>query len=147
MKAWRNGWKLGTLACSDLKCCFLWDFRKMSVLLHGAFLLKGKKICMVIRRTKLNGTSLLCQSVINMLLMEDISVFIFLSWTRPTMILYGIDNIRDLFGHKVLHTFILPAAMMLLGLKVENDVAYVSCYLQVDLGLIKRNPICRLGIS
>ncbi|GAB2267464.1 hypothetical protein Dimus_002447 [Dionaea muscipula] len=35
----------------------------------------------------------------------------------PTMILYGIDNIRDLFGHKV------------------------------DLGLIKRNPICRIGID
>ncbi|KAF3679050.1 putative phenylalanine--tRNA ligase alpha subunit [Capsicum annuum] len=36
--------------------------------------------------------------------------------TWPTMILYGIDNIRDLFGPKV------------------------------DLGLIKRNPICRLGL-
>ncbi|KAI3992952.1 hypothetical protein MKX01_009695 [Papaver californicum] len=36
---------------------------------------------------------------------------------RPTMILYGIDNIRDLFGPKV------------------------------DLALIKRNPICRLGIN
>jgi phenylalanyl-tRNA synthetase alpha chain len=24
-----------------------------------------------------------------------------LSLERPTMILYGIDNIRDLFGHKV----------------------------------------------
>ncbi|CAA3030866.1 phenylalanine--tRNA ligase alpha subunit, cytoplasmic-like [Olea europaea subsp. europaea] len=35
---------------------------------------------------------------------------------KPTMILYGIDNIRDLFGHKV------------------------------DLGLIKRNPLCRLGL-
>ncbi|KAF3778306.1 Phenylalanine--tRNA ligase alpha subunit [Nymphaea thermarum] len=40
-----------------------------------------------------------------------------LSLERPTMILYGIDNIRDLFGHKV------------------------------DLGLIKTNPICRLGIQ
>lgn len=39
-----------------------------------------------------------------------------LSLERPTMILYGIDNIRDLFGPKV------------------------------DLGLIKKNPICRLGI-
>lgn len=35
---------------------------------------------------------------------------------RPTMILYGIDNIRDLFGHKV------------------------------NLSMIKRNPICRLGL-
>lgn len=35
---------------------------------------------------------------------------------RPTMILYGIDNIRDLFGHRV------------------------------NLGMIRRNPICRLGL-
>ncbi|KAL6494825.1 hypothetical protein OROGR_031625 [Orobanche gracilis] len=39
-----------------------------------------------------------------------------LSLERPTMILYGIDNIRDLFGHKV------------------------------DLSLIKGNPICRIGL-
>ncbi|XP_025613463.1 uncharacterized protein [Arachis hypogaea] len=37
--------------------------------------------------------------------------------TWPTMILCGIDNIRDLFGPKV------------------------------DLGLIKKNSICRLGIN
>ncbi|KAK4791925.1 hypothetical protein SAY86_022360 [Trapa natans] len=49
---------------------------------------------------------------------EDVRVIAWgLSLERPTMILYGIDNIRDLFGHKV------------------------------DLGLIKRNPICRLGIA
>uniref|UniRef100_A0A2N9HQY2 phenylalanine--tRNA ligase n=1 Tax=Fagus sylvatica TaxID=28930 RepID=A0A2N9HQY2_FAGSY len=47
---------------------------------------------------------------------EDVRVIAWgLSLERPTMILYGIDNIRDLFGHKV------------------------------DLGLIKTNPICRLG--
>lgn len=47
---------------------------------------------------------------------EDVSVIAWgLSLERPTMILYGIDNIRDLFGHKV------------------------------DLNLIKKNPICRLG--
>ncbi|XP_021855904.1 phenylalanine--tRNA ligase alpha subunit, cytoplasmic [Spinacia oleracea] len=40
-----------------------------------------------------------------------------LSLERPTMILYGIDNIRDLFGHKV------------------------------DLGLMKKNPICRIGLE
>lgn len=39
-----------------------------------------------------------------------------LSLERPTMILYGIDNIRDLFGHKV------------------------------DLNLIKSNPLCRMGL-
>ncbi|KAK9286433.1 hypothetical protein L1049_014830 [Liquidambar formosana] len=49
---------------------------------------------------------------------EDVRVIAWgLSLERPTMILYGIDNIRDLFGHKV------------------------------DLGLIKKNPICRLGID
>ncbi|KAG7539843.1 Aminoacyl-tRNA synthetase class II [Arabidopsis thaliana x Arabidopsis arenosa] len=48
---------------------------------------------------------------------EDVRVIAWgLSLERPTMILYDIDNIRDLFGHKV------------------------------DLDLIKRNPICRIGI-
>ncbi|KAK6159663.1 hypothetical protein DH2020_003044 [Rehmannia glutinosa] len=48
---------------------------------------------------------------------EDVQVIAWgVSLERPTMILYGIDNIRDLFGHKV------------------------------DLSLIKRNPICRLGL-
>ncbi|RZC63802.1 hypothetical protein C5167_025557 [Papaver somniferum] len=40
-----------------------------------------------------------------------------LSLERPTMILYGIDDIRDLLGPKV------------------------------DLWLIKRKPICRIGIN
>lgn len=49
---------------------------------------------------------------------EDVRVIAWgLSLERPTMILYGIDNIRDLFGHKV------------------------------DLGLIKRNPLCRIGLQ
>ncbi|KAK9129877.1 hypothetical protein Sjap_010364 [Stephania japonica] len=49
---------------------------------------------------------------------EDVTAIAWgLSLERPTMILYGIDNIRDLFGPKV------------------------------DLSLIKRNPICRLGID
>eukprot|EP00891_Asterochloris_glomerata_P003117 jgi/Astpho2/3117/e_gw1.00051.34.1_t len=48
---------------------------------------------------------------------EDVNVIAWgLSLERPTMILYGIDNIRDLFGHKV------------------------------SLQLIKKNPICRLGL-
>nr|XP_043628892.1 phenylalanine--tRNA ligase alpha subunit, cytoplasmic [Erigeron canadensis] len=48
---------------------------------------------------------------------EDVRVIAWgLSLERPTMILYGIDNIRDLFGHKV------------------------------DLDLIKSNPICRIGL-
>ncbi|MCO5601759.1 hypothetical protein L7F22_055884 [Adiantum nelumboides] len=47
---------------------------------------------------------------------KDVSVIAWgLSLERPTMILYGIDNIRDLFGHKV------------------------------DLKMIEANPICRLG--
>ncbi|XP_045819725.1 phenylalanine--tRNA ligase alpha subunit, cytoplasmic isoform X2 [Trifolium pratense] len=49
---------------------------------------------------------------------EDVQVIAWgLSLERPTMIMYGIDNIRDLFGHKV------------------------------DLGLIKKNSICQLGIE
>ncbi|KAG6577636.1 Phenylalanine--tRNA ligase alpha subunit, cytoplasmic, partial [Cucurbita argyrosperma subsp. sororia] len=49
---------------------------------------------------------------------DDVRVIAWgLSLERPTMILYGVDNIRDLFGHKV------------------------------DLGLMKKNPICRLGIN
>ncbi|KAG6779520.1 hypothetical protein POTOM_015909 [Populus tomentosa] len=48
---------------------------------------------------------------------EDVNVIAWgLSLERPTMILYGINNIRDLFGHKV------------------------------DLGLIKKNPLCLIGI-
>ncbi|ERN01607.1 hypothetical protein AMTR_s00090p00035850 [Amborella trichopoda] len=47
---------------------------------------------------------------------EDVNVIAWgLSLERPTMILYGIDNIRDLFGHKV------------------------------DLGLIKKTPFVVLG--
>uniref|UniRef100_A0A7N0ZTY6 phenylalanine--tRNA ligase n=1 Tax=Kalanchoe fedtschenkoi TaxID=63787 RepID=A0A7N0ZTY6_KALFE len=49
---------------------------------------------------------------------EDVRVIAWgLSLERPTMILYGIDNIRDLFGHKT------------------------------DLTLIKKNPICRIGLQ
>ncbi|QHO28387.1 Phenylalanine--tRNA ligase alpha subunit, cytoplasmic [Arachis hypogaea] len=49
---------------------------------------------------------------------EDVQVIAWgLSLERPTMILCGIDNIRDLFGPKV------------------------------DLGLIKKNSICHLGIN
>ena len=46
---------------------------------------------------------------------EDVNVIAWgLSLERPTMIKYGIDNIRDLVGHKV------------------------------DLGMVKANPLCRL---
>ncbi|KAJ6895032.1 hypothetical protein NC651_021491 [Populus alba x Populus x berolinensis] len=49
---------------------------------------------------------------------EDVNVIAWgLSLERPTMILYGIDNIRELFGHKV------------------------------DLALVKRNPLCLIGIQ
>ncbi|KAL5701842.1 phenylalanine--tRNA ligase [Ranunculus cassubicifolius] len=48
---------------------------------------------------------------------EDVTAIAWgLSLERPTMIMYGIDNIRDLFGPKV------------------------------DLSLIKRNAICQLGL-
>ncbi|XP_074584783.1 phenylalanine--tRNA ligase alpha subunit, cytoplasmic [Curcuma longa] len=49
---------------------------------------------------------------------EDVNVIAWgLSLERPTMILYGIDNIRDLFGPKV------------------------------DFNVIKSGPICRLGLQ
>uniref|UniRef100_A0A7S0RKF5 phenylalanine--tRNA ligase n=1 Tax=Pyramimonas obovata TaxID=1411642 RepID=A0A7S0RKF5_9CHLO len=48
----------------------------------------------------------------------DVSVIAWgLSLERPTMILYGIDNIRDLFGHKV------------------------------NLSMVKSNPVCRLQLQ
>ncbi|KAK9915034.1 hypothetical protein WJX75_003886 [Coccomyxa subellipsoidea] len=48
---------------------------------------------------------------------EDVNVIAWgLGLERPTMILYGIDNIRDLFGHKV------------------------------SLSVVKKNPICRLNL-
>jgi len=49
---------------------------------------------------------------------EDVSCIAWgLSLERPTMILYGIDNIRDLFGHKV------------------------------DMHMVKSNPICKLTVN
>lgn len=46
---------------------------------------------------------------------EDVRVIAWgLSLERPTMIKYGIDNIRELLGHKV------------------------------DLEMVRKNPICRL---
>ena len=49
---------------------------------------------------------------------EDVNVIAWgLSLERPTMILYGVDNIRDLFGTKV------------------------------NLSMIQSNPICRIGWS
>lgn len=48
---------------------------------------------------------------------EDVNVIAWgLSLERPTMILYGINNIRDLFGHKV------------------------------SLSMVRKNPVCRLGL-
>ena len=48
---------------------------------------------------------------------EDVNVIAWgLSLERPTMIMYGIDNIRDLFGSKM------------------------------QIGAVKNNPICRLGM-
>ncbi|CAN6476931.1 unnamed protein product [Victoria cruziana] len=58
------------------------------------------------------------EMLLSMGLPEDVSAIAWgLSLERTTMILYGINNIRDLFGHKV------------------------------DLRLIKTNPICRLRIQ
>ena len=62
------------------------------------------------------------------------------------MILYGINNIRDLFGHKVL-LYALPSGYEVTIILIMDLVhSFVSCFLQVDLGLIKINPICGLGV-
>lgn len=112
MKVLGNGQRWEILECLDLKCCFLWDCRKMFVLLHGAFPLKGtKKFCF-----QLESCGFICMSMqiqqksrkrkirFFYTITNNIDLFFFLSLnkTRPTMILYGINNIRDLFGHKVL---------------------------------------------
>lgn len=60
------------------------------------------------------------------------------------MILYEIDNIRDLFGHKVQDlTLVYTTA----SLESNGLIVLLSFVTQVDLGLIKRNPICRIGIE
>lgn len=63
------------------------------------------------------------------------------------MILYGIDNIRDLFGHKV---WLCDGYE--LGKHIDDHVINFFYFLlfaslQVDLSLIKSNPICRIGIQ
>ncbi len=75
---------------------------------------------------------------------QDVSCIAWgLSLERPTMILYGIDNIRDLFGHKVTHDHLqirhATSEEAVLGLL--NHCVFDG---QVDLGMIKTNPICRL---
>ncbi|PWA58995.1 phenylalanyl-tRNA synthetase [Artemisia annua] len=66
----------------------------------------------------LGCSDLKCYSVLPMGFPKDVGVIAWgLSLERPTMILYGIDNIRDIFGHKV------------------------------NLSFIERNPICRMGLE
>ena len=49
---------------------------------------------------------------------EDVNVVAWgLGLERPTMILYGVPNIRELFGHKV------------------------------DLHMMRTNPVCRIGLE
>jgi phenylalanyl-tRNA synthetase alpha chain len=58
------------------------------------------------------------EMLLPMKLPEDVTVIAWgLSLERPTMILYGVRNIRELFGHKV------------------------------DLEAIQNYPLCRLGID
>ena len=57
------------------------------------------------------------EMLIPMGLPEDVNVIAWgLSLERPTMIMYGIDNIRDLFGSKM------------------------------QMSSVKNNPVCRLGM-
>jgi phenylalanyl-tRNA synthetase alpha subunit len=54
---------------------------------------------------------------------EDVNVIAWgLSLERPTMILYGIDNIRDLFGHKVGETGVKSWAR-LVSYIIDLDIA------------------------
>lgn len=72
---------------------------------------------------------------------EDVQVIAWgLSLERPTMILYGIDNIRDLFGHKV-------CVRVRQFWKQNQKPARINQLLlaQVSLSMVKKNPVCRLG--
>jgi hypothetical protein len=66
---------------------------------------------------------------------------------RPTMILYGIDNIRDLFGHKV------RAPRLRLCEKSGRAGLRTAARgprppgAQVSLSMVRRNPVCRLGFQ
>ena len=62
------------------------------------------------------------------------------------MILYGYNNIRDLFGHKVIA--ICPFCLLAKRSYCFHNgfSSFISRFMQVDLGLIKTNPICRLGL-
>ncbi len=69
---------------------------------------------------------------------EDVQVIAWgLSLERPTMILYGIDNIRDLFGHKVMGVGRQMCPHLLENTTTKNT--------QVSLSMVKKNPVCRLG--
>ena len=57
------------------------------------------------------------------------------------MILYGIDNIRELSGHKV-GLFWCVRARRLRAQLVEASV----CGTQVNLSTVRKNPVCRLGL-
>ena len=57
------------------------------------------------------------QNVVDYTWLSKCNDVVCLTHCRPTMILYGINNIRDLFGHKV------------------------------SLSMVKKNPICRLGLA
>ena len=54
------------------------------------------------------------------------------------MILYGIDNIRELSGHKVR---LVPPWRC-------DDVAVrlIGPMVQVNLNTVRKNPVCRLGL-
>ena len=66
------------------------------------------------------------------------------------MILYGIDNIRDLFGHKVGHPSCCVSrllAQLLMYCSPAYVLLSVSVTLQVSLSVVKQNPICRLNMQ
>lgn len=74
---WRNGWRWEILVSSGPRCLYPWGFLRMSASSLGVYPWNGKGTFIVIFSS---DARVLC---------------------RPTMIKYGIDNIRDLVGHKV----------------------------------------------
>jgi hypothetical protein len=63
------------------------------------------------------------------------------------MILYGVDNIRDLFGTKARSA---RAAQRLRSASVHRSFPILTLHprcAQVNLSMIKSNPICRLNID
>ena len=132
IQASTSGWRSATRACFVLRCSAPWASLRRAPVSLPSF------------AQHIRCSHLLDPPEIDCLAAQDVSCIAWgLSLERPTMILYGIDNIRDLFGHKVTHDHLqiwhATSEEAVLGLLI-----HCVCGEQVDLGMIKTNPICRL---